>query len=296
MQYRTIVCLVALLACESFSANGIAVLPFFVNPDAPAEYTTFAKTFSDSFAAISGMSSVYLDSVQAGRFGRGDTGTRLPDVVAIGAKSGAVRVVTGSLLLTNGGPRCSLELYNATDGKVCFSYSFYKPDSLGWSQFAVGLVERVALFCPISDQSRGNLIEKMDVGAVYIRTNPSSANIYIDSAYSGQSPKVVENVFSGPHKLYLRHENEQLGQEFTIRPHRMENIAVVFPSAATGKSDQPSGLVNTLRIISLAGACVGGGASIYYYNFSKPKNKVLGLETGCFAAVCLAGFLATFMF
>jgi hypothetical protein len=296
MNYGSLVCFVALLACESVSATGIAVLQFFVQPDAPAGYFSFANTFSDSLAEISGMSTAYLDSVQAGRIGQGDTAARPPDVVAIGTKSGAFRVVTGSLVLSNGRPRCSLELYDAADGKVCFSYSFYKPDSLGWSRFAVDLAQRVALFCPISDQVRDMLIEKMDVGAVYIRTNPSLANIYIDSAYSGQSPKVVENIFSGPHKLYLRHENEQLGQEFTVRPHRMENIAVVFPSAATGKSDSPSGLVNTLRIISLAGACIGGSASIYYYNFCKPQNKAYGLETGCFAAACIAGFLVTFMF
>jgi hypothetical protein len=285
-----------LLLCGNAGAAGFAVLPFRIPPGMPAECSLFAKMMSDSLAAISHYPSLYLDSSQKSIAPPPDTAVRAPEIVAIGTATGASRVLVGSLSPAGGGPRYSMAIFDAVSGKICFSYGFDRPDSLSPDQFAATVAARIALVCPLPEDVRPEILKRVEAGSLYVRTNPSQAQIYVDSAYAGMSPKVIEDLFPGPHRLFLKHEGERMGQDVTVRPHRMENVIVNFPSAGVNKSDQPSGLTNALRIATLAGACASGGASVYFYNFCKPKNNRDGLVSGCIAGACLVGFILTFVF
>ncbi len=287
---------ISLLTFGSAVAASVAVLPFTLAPGAPRDYSSFARTFSDSLGVLSGESTLYLDSTQNSFSRATDTARKRPDPAAAGFATGASRVVSGSLFAPGGRLRCSVELFDVAHGRVCFSYAFDKPDSLSPDRFAGMIAGLVALYFPLSEDARSEILKRVDAGSVYVRTNPSSAHILLDSADAGESPKVVENVFAGTHRLFVKHENEQTGQEITIRPHRMESVAINFPSAVTNKSDQPSAFTNTVRVVTLAAACVGAGASAYYYNFSKPRKDSCGLATGCAAAAFLAVFIVTFIF
>jgi hypothetical protein len=288
LQGLLLVCFV----CGYSYADIIAVLPFRLAQDAPADYVSFANVLSDSLGTVTGIQTLYL----TGNESDADSSLARPDYAAIRASSGATLILSGVMTRANGRPQCSVNLYDVLAGRVCFSYAFDNPEAPSVSGLASFVAPRIALFCPLRDQARIALLSRVSNGSLFVRTNPTAADIFLDSSYAGTSPRVLERIFSGKHRLFLRHAAEKADQDATVRPNRMENVLVTFPSAATSKSDQPSTGMSVVRGISLGGGLAGVGVAIYYYNKKWGNNDTYGLVSACVGGVCLAAFCITFMF
>jgi hypothetical protein len=280
-----------LLGCTL--ADTIVVMPFYVQPGTAPEYASFAKIMSDTLRAITNVPTLYFEN---GAALPADSVRQKPNYVAVGEATGATLLLWGQISQFAGRPQCMVELYDAAAKRVCFSYTFGDSGIVTSLSLASFAAPRIALFCPLSDHAREVALARVKTGSVFVRTNPPAAAIYIDSALTGTSPRVLEKVFCGKHRIFLKRENETAGKDVVVRPFRMENVLVNFPSSTSGKSDQTSKFTTVLRSVTLAGACIGAGAAIYFYNQRFSQKDTYTLASGCVGGALLIVFCVTFMY
>ncbi|WP_456472622.1 PEGA domain-containing protein [Methanocaldococcus sp.] len=116
-----------------------------------------------------------------------------------------------------------------------------------------------------------------ETGSLFVESDPSGAEIYIDGDYKGKTPKTISELSPGTHTLKLRMDGySDYTKDVEIKTGETTNVYVKLesvPITDTNDNVKNNGNnINTLMILLFLGLiAVGGG--IYFITKKKKQNK-----------------------